>query len=47
MSRTRSSSMATVGIVIGVLLASVPFALADDAAKAEEVTSKFVVTGMT
>ncbi len=47
MSRTRSSRIATVGIVLGALLASVPFALADDAAKTKEVTAKFVVTGMT
>lgn len=47
MRRTRSSRTATVGMVVGALLAFAPISLADDAAKPKEVTSKFAVTGMT
>ncbi len=47
MSRFRSSRTATAGILLGTLLVFVPLALADDGAKAREVTATFAVTGMT
>ena len=47
MSHHRSSRTATVGMMLGVLLAFASFATADDADKSGQVTSTFAVTGMT
>ena len=47
MSRSRSFRTATVGVMLGALVAFVPLAVADDEATSREVTSTFTVTGMT
>ena len=48
MTRFRNSKTAAVGMMLGVSLAFAPLAAGDDSAdEPREVTSTFVVTGMT